>query len=272
MKFYFIIIFFLSHVARAEVVRGHIISLELGSRGQDHLLKLNTGRVIFLENKDAQQKFLKTDTLYDLMTDKKNYLVNHRKIKEIHEGQKSARAYSFMPKPFSPTILKDSVQAKNIFLRMRRNYKKDGQCFNRAHVWTFEEFRKYNTKLEKIFIFFTDRYIRLYRFHWWFHVSPMTYVGKFPRVLDRRYSSGPLTTKTWTDIFMKSKHSCLLIDKYSDYFLNQESQHCFLHHASMYQVIPRDLEKLELYGEGKEFFFKSEIDRAYRDAFLTAPN
>ncbi len=272
MKVYFFFILLLTQMARGEIMRDHVMSLDLGSRGEDHLLKLNSGRVIFVKNKDAKQKFLKTATLYDFITDKNNYLVNFRKVKNVNNSENSKRGYDFMPKPFSPTILKDSVQAKNIFLRMRRNYTKDGQCFNRAHVWTFEEFRKYKTKLEKIFIFFTDRYIRLYRFHWWFHVSPMTYVGKFPRVLDRRYSLGPLTRKTWTDIFIKSKRTCLIIDKFSDYSLHQEIQHCYLHQSSMYQVIPRDLEKLELYGEGKEFFFKSEIDKAYRDAFLSVPN
>jgi hypothetical protein len=56
-------------MARGEVVRDHIMSLELGSGSEDHLLKLNLGRVIFLKSKDAKQKFLKTATLYDFITE-----------------------------------------------------------------------------------------------------------------------------------------------------------------------------------------------------------
>ena len=246
-----------------------ISDISWGVNKEDHLLKLDSGRVVYVKNINFEAlSKIKKDFQYKIIIDNRNYL---RKLiplsSKTDEFEPQLDEY-FMPKPFEPTILKESQQAKNIFLRMRRNYKNSGQCFNRAHIWSFEEFKKYRTKLQKVFLFFTDRYIRLYRFHWWFHVAPLTYLGTLPRVLDRRYATGPLQLKSWSDFFMKSKRSCPLINNYSDYSLNQQSQHCFLMKSSMYQIIPRDLEKLELYGEGREYFTKNELDKAYKDAFF----
>jgi hypothetical protein len=272
MKMFLIALIFFCHVALGESIQGEIYSVDIGQGREDHLLKLESGRVIFIKSEFHPDEKLKRNIVFDFLVDKKNYLLKFKPFRDIKKIRESKQSIGFIPKPFEPTILKDNLQAKNIFLRMRRNYTQGGQCFNRAHVWTYEEFKKNKNKLHKIFIFFTNRYIRLYRFHWWFHVSPLTYVGTSARVLDRRYGLGPLTMKTWTDIFIKSKRSCLLVDRYSDYSNYQESQHCYLFKSSMYQLIPRDLEKLELYGEGKEYFFKNELDKAYRDAFLSRPN
>jgi hypothetical protein len=248
---------------------GKVSNISWGMNQEDHLLKLDSGRVIFIKNNKIEDFInLKMEVYYKIFIDNNNYLKKLIPIYSKVIGLESQVDEYFMPKPFEPTILKESQQAKNIFLRMRRNYKNSGQCFNRAHIWSFEEFKKYKTKLQKVFLFFTDRYIRLYRFHWWFHVAPLTYVGTLPRVLDRRYATGPLHLKSWSDFFMKSKRSCPLINNYSDYSLNQQSQHCFLMKSSMYQIIPRDLEKLELYGEGKEYFTKNDLDKAYKDAFF----
>jgi hypothetical protein len=247
----------------------NIFDISWGKNQEDHLLKLASGRVIYIKNKKFEDlKKIKKNLKYKIIFDNNNYLKKLIPLSLKPDNFESQPDQNFMPKPFEPTILRESQQAKNIFLRMRRNYKNSGQCFNRAHIWAYEEYKKYKTKLQKVFLFFTDRYIRLYHFHWWFHVAPLTYVGNLSRVLDRRYATGPLQLKSWSDFFIKSKRSCPLITIFSDYSLNQQSQHCFLMKSSMYQVIPRDLEKLELYGEGKEYFTKYELDKAYRDAFF----
>ena len=118
-------------------------------------------------------------------------------------------------------------------------------------------------------MFFTTRYIRKYKFHWWFHVTPMFYVKSFksPRTLDRRYTSGPRQTKTWSDVFVKSKRRCKKVKTFDDFWLNQEKEDCYHIYASMYYVIPRDLEKRDITGKEKTEFSEKEIQRAYSNGF-----
>lgn len=121
----------------------------------------------------------------------------------------------------------------------------------------------------KVFLFFTESYIRRYRFNWWFHVTPATFVSnlKSPRTLDRRYTTGPRQTKTWSDIFIRSKRTCKEVEKFDDFWLNQQKEDCYHIHASMYYVIPRDLEKRDLSGLEKTEFIESQIRLAYMNGF-----
>src|SRR5690606_5114643 len=118
---------------------------------------------------------------------------------ESEEGLESAA--------FEPTVVKSYNSALAIHNRMRKDYTKHGECYNRAHIWAYEEHEKKGTNLMKIFMFFTERYIRNYKFGWWFHVTPMVYMANksSPRTLDRKYTSGPRQTKVWSDVFIKSK-------------------------------------------------------------------
>jgi hypothetical protein len=174
--------------------------------------------------------------------------------------------------PYTPSVI-SYAKAQSIFTKMRKDYQQDSQCFNRAHIWTFEEFQRSETYLNKVFLFFTSRYIRNHRYHWWFHVTPMAYVGgnKFTnwRMLDRRYTHGPLTPKTWTDIFIYTKRACKVVSKYSSYENNQRSQDCYLIQASMYYVVPSDLERLESESVARTDFEMLEVEYARWEAFKT---
>ena len=77
----------------------------------------------------------------------------------------------------------------------------------------------------------------------------------------------PAAVKTWTDKFIYSKRNCPVVSKYSDYRNNQETEHCYLHPASMYFWQPRDLEKYETTGFEKTQYIPSEVNWAYREAF-----
>lgn len=152
---------------------------------------------------------------------------------------------------------------------MRKDYTSGGQCYNRAHIWSYEEFQRSRLNTMKIFMFFTESYIRKYKYHWWFHVTPMVYVGnlKSPRTLDRRYTSGPRTTKSWSDIFIKSKRTCPVVKTFNDFWLNQNKQHCYHIYTNMFHVIPRDIETRDLTGIEKTEFDEKTIKKAYKDAF-----
>lgn len=104
---------------------------------------------------------------------------------------------------FEPTVIEGYTRALSLFRRMRRDYQNDSQCYNRAHIWQYEENSKSGLSSQKTFLFFTNRYIRNNRYKLWFHVSPMLLVrenGKvYERIIDRRYTSGSLYVKTWPD-------------------------------------------------------------------------
>lgn len=172
---------------------------------------------------------------------------------------------------YRPSLLLSLQDANTVFNSLRRGWSSSSQCYNRAHVWTYESKKKYNLDAMKVFIFYTRKYIREYNFYWWFHVAPFTYVreGGVPtqRVLDPRFTRSPLLMKDWTDIFMNNNAVCPEITRYSQYANNQESQYCYLYKASMYYVQPLDLDNLETKGTVKTQFYNYEVKRAYRNGF-----
>ena len=172
---------------------------------------------------------------------------------------------------YQPTILPNMTSVSSIFKRMNRSWQRDSQCYNRAHVWNYEEFAKTGLLSKKVFIFYTRRYIRNYNFYWWFHAIPTVLAQSegqiVERALDPMFAKSPLPMKAWTDIFIKSRRTCPVITKYSTYRNNQETEDCYLHFASMYFWQPRDLEKLEQTGFAKTNFIRSEIDHSYWEAF-----
>lgn len=286
MKYMLVVIFImLSNGARAENFSSTIHSIDLGKRGEPHLVRFDNSRVSFIKFTDSEllQSFLlqaKNQVEVEVEVDKGNTIVS-AVSKEVstdppvnddgevtHDPDPDPEPVPD-PEPYRPTIVKREETARAIFSKMRRDIKKGGECFNRAHVWTYEENLRSGRNLMKVFMFFTSRYIRRYKYNWWFHVSPMVYQAKLssPRILDRRYTAGPRMTKSWSDIFIKSKRTCKKVDLFDDYFEHQESADCYHIHTSMYYVIPRDIEKRDLTGIEKSGFDEKEIRRAYQNAF-----
>lgn len=264
-----------SAVIRAETFNSTIHSIGYGSGSKPHLVRFDNGRATFIDNR-------KSDLLTSLQLshDKNQFLKIHvDSSNKVYGVQNLGPAPEEMddrtddsalnPVPFKPAVVKNTNAALAIFNRMRRDYRPSGECYNRAHIWSVEEYQRRGTNTMKIFMFFTERYIRKYNYHWWFHVTPMVYVGnlKSPRTLDRRYTSGPRQTKTWSDGFIKSKQQCKIVKKFDDFFLNQRSRDCYHIYTSMYYVKPRDIEKRDLTGVEKEEFRESEISKAYKNAF-----
>lgn len=260
-----------ANVSRGESLNSTVHSIDLGQNNEAHMIRFDNGRVAFLENK-------KSDVLYKIKNahDRNQFL----KIELDHENnildfsvEGNSRIEFNMQfvsdEPFKPTILKDINAAIRMFNKMRKNYTKNGECFNRAHVWTYEQFQQTNTNMMKVFMFFTEKYIRKYKFNWWFHVTPMIYVKNLnsPRAMDRRYNGGPRQLKTWSDTFVKTKRACKRVEKFDDFWLNQKIEDCFHIHASMFYVMPRDLEKRDLTGIEKEAFIEKEIKKAYSNGF-----
>lgn len=175
---------------------------------------------------------------------------------------------------YTPTVIPNPDLALKIYKDMNRKYNQESQCYNRAHVWSWEMYQKYRVRSNKTFVFFTPKYIRRYNFEWWFHVAPSVLVQEgasiVQRVMDYRYTKKPLTTKEWTDVFMHNNADCPLIEKYTDYEYtrsNSDAPWCMVLQVPMYYYQPLDLEALAKKGKIRQFWEEWEVGNAYREAF-----
>jgi hypothetical protein len=262
----------------AKKIESQIHSLDKGAVGQQHLVKLTNGQVAFVEFNDKallkriDQSYQHKDWL-EFTLDEKNNLLGLQIIPAqfSFEGRAIADPED-PPAPYAPSVVTLS-EATSMFRKMRTNYQQDSQCFNRALIWTYEAFINSNINSNKVFLFFTSRYIRSHHYHWWFHVTPMMFIGAVGRanwkILDRRYTHGPINSKTWTDIFIQTKRTCKTVYKYSDYRDHQQEQDCYLIPVSMYYVVPSDIERFEETGEERTSFEEEEVEYARWEAFKT---
>jgi hypothetical protein len=168
------------------------------------------------------------------------------------------------------TNVSSQNQANQLFQTLRRDTKTKSQCFNRAHVWSWELNKKSvggrSIQTGKIWIYFTKKYIREYKYKWWFHIAPYITVNGNVRVMDRSYLSQPASEKVWTDSFISSKQTCPEIYKYSDYSNNQYSSHCYVMKSSVFYWQPWQLENVETKNQGRHGWVPYELKKAYRNA------
>lgn len=174
---------------------------------------------------------------------------------------------------YQPTMFQSVQQAQAYFNTMDGATKDDSQCYNRAHGWSFDLWNQYRINSLKIFIFFTSRYIREFRYKWWFHTSPMVLASGADRysseaVMDRSFTNGPVPVQTWTNIFMKNRVVCPTVRYYTEYSQHQEEQYCFLMKSIMYYRQPRDLELLESQGRYRSDWDYNELRQGRQQAFI----
>jgi hypothetical protein len=171
---------------------------------------------------------------------------------------------------YEPSVI-SSERATEIFNSMNRRVRRTSQCFNRALIWGYEAWKKNDLKSMKVFMFFTEKYIRDYHYHWWFHSSPFTWVetpqGPEERILDRYFMSGPVTFKTWSDYFIQPKTPCPTVDHYTDYSEHQQDQYCYFIKVPMFYWQPKDVEARDRGEPHAHEFIKEEVDAAYKQGF-----
>lgn len=172
--------------------------------------------------------------------------------------------------PYEPAIL-EIGEAHKIFHEMNPHFRGRSQCYNRAHIWTYEAYQKRKTNLMKVFMFFTSKYIWEYRYHWWFHVSPFSYVREndqvVERVLDYAFMEAPVGMREWSNHFILPKKECPTVLNYSDYDQHQWENYCYFMKVPMFFWQPRDLEAVEQGQAPKTQFIEEEVRYAYRQGF-----
>jgi hypothetical protein len=174
-------------------------------------------------------------------------------------------------KVFQPSVIRNYSAATDLLLTFNPKAIDGAQCYDRAHVWTYEASKNQKAELGKAWLFFSDHYISTYRFKWWFHVAPVAKVimkGEVQdRIMDREFAKFPMQQKIWTDKFMENKVDCKAITKYSEYARHPEEDDCYILRSTPYFWQPKDLEALEKSGAEKKDYIPWEVAHAYRYGF-----
>lgn len=168
------------------------------------------------------------------------------------------------------TNFTDSYSQSNVFENQRRDTKSKSQCYNRAHVWSYEmrRFTEAGRRVQpgKIWLFFTRRYIRNYNYKWWFHIAPYTKLNGEVKVMDRSYSRGPEGLQYWTNRFVASNQRCPIVSKYSQYRNYQNSSDCYVIKTSVHYWQPWQIENAENKNQAQTGWNNYELKKAYQNA------
>jgi hypothetical protein len=274
----FIVIFSLP-VLSSTTFTTKINDIDYGEKmGDEILIFLENGRVAKL--KEWDQNLLdgfvnakSNDSWFSITLNDERY-VTDLKPAVVQEEAPAAIDYVSQNEKFQtyvPTTVASLGVLQKYHREGRRTYKEETQCFNRAHVWTYEWWKRHSLKSMKIIIFFTRNYIRRYNFEWWWHIAPYAHVmenGKVvERVLDVKYTSGPREFQKWANIFLRNDAPCRVITKYSDYADNPYVGECYFYRANMYTYQAADLQMEEAWGYKKDKFIIEELRGAYKEAF-----
>lgn len=167
---------------------------------------------------------------------------------------------------FAPSELKSMEEATELFNGMLNDGdRRRSQCFKRAHIWAYDMWSKLGLSTQKIFIFYTQRYIQLEDFDWWFHVAPLVVVRGQDYVFDGTFMTTPVSLKEWKNYFIKSeKVNCPLIKTYQEYTKDQWKRLCFLMKTSMYHFSPLDIENRDVNKIQRNHWVLEELQDARR--------
>ena len=259
-----ILLFAISAPSFARVRQIHSIT--------DTMVKFTNGEVAFWDDEfqSMDQFLIDENDLVEVEVDQHNEIKHILPI-EMPSLVPEKSGVVGTTTPFGPTVISTYAEAQKIMDTFNRTFIKGSECYDRAHIWSYETFQRFDVQSEKTFVFFADHYIEKYRFYWWFHVAPTVKVNMKgvieDRIMDARFSKYPLKEKLWTDMFMKNKVECKVAQSYSEYAYHPGESDCYIMKSPMYTWQPRDLEFLEKSGYEKTEFVPWEIKHAYKNAF-----
>lgn len=244
-----------------QVVKFNVNNTDLLERLNDSLVKREWINVSFDENREI------TDVAVSYEKTRPRAIAHDLLQKRLNAGADPMAGYT-------ASVLTEE-KAKQIHKEAKHASKEETQCFNRAHIWTYEWRVKHNVYSKKMWIFFTRKYIRRYNFEWWFHVAPMINMivdGQIKeRVMDKKYSGRPQPIQVWANMFLRDDAKCPFVKRYSEHASLPEQGSCFFQKTPMYYYQPVDIEFFEKYGNPKSSWVESDVRMAYAEAFDIYP-
>lgn len=258
--------------ATTEVLTS-IHDIDVGQPREDTLVLLENGLVA--KFRSSRGATLGNEVMYLKNKTVRLKLDENRFITEVTLTNDASLKYNDVPgtlleEEFEATPIRSYTLASRYFRGSRYN-RKASECFNRSMVWSYEWWKKYKIKSNKLFIFFSRAYIRKYNYKWWFHTAPMVKVrinGKLTeRMMDRKFTKQPMSVRGWTNTFMRNNARCKPITKYSEYADFPYTGWCFIQKTHMYTYQPADLQMYEAWGYSKDHFEMREVAGAYLEAF-----
>lgn len=226
------------------------------------LMKSLLGQVVKLEYREAGSEALITNiTLANpAEVDPTVMDLNHFQYNELRK--------------FAPTDLQTLEKATDIFNNMMNDGDKSrSQCFKRAHIWAYDMWSQLGINSEKIFIFYTRRYIDLEEFEWWFHVAPLVTVNGQKYAMDGTFMKYPVSEKEWIKRFIHTdKITCPVVEDYRTFEKNQWSRLCYIMKVPMYHFRPLDIQNRDEGREKRNNWILDELQdarRAFKDGEKT---
>ncbi|MBX9765871.1 MAG: hypothetical protein K2X47_01250 [Bdellovibrionales bacterium] len=253
-------------------------------RAIENFLIANTGKELAFEI-SAEGDLVKVRPLSANEAKSKNLV-----RREVSRLRRVNRALDATPRvPFAPTTVSGANQLNQIFFNvdpMNQSYMDlSDNCFNRSHYFArqneigaiaqFDKIAREKQGVtlppsidatkqpifsEKIFVLFTDRYMKAFNHKWWYHTSPTVRVvkggGHDVYVLDRSYMDQPVPREAWlrafaSHAFQPAKLSdgsfwdgsgCKPLKTLADYTNGSQKEMCFYsENQNMYTYLPTDL-------------------------------
>jgi hypothetical protein len=280
MRLFSLLLLLLSFSVQARTITTQIHDLDFGNQpGDEILLFLSSGDVVKLPRVDTKQL-----DYYQLAKLRKSWLAitvdKDRYVEKVENAPaplKPSESEKALLAPaeinYTPTTVPSFDRATQLIRTSRQSPNPESQCFNRAHVWTYEWWQKHSLRSNKILIFWSRDYVRRLGFKWWFHIAPYVNVRNdegrvVERVLDVKYISRPVDFQWWANYHSKVNYNCKVVTKYSDYANYPYGHDCYFMRTHMYTYQPADLEMYEAWGFTKNAFNMDEVRAAYLEAFL----
>jgi hypothetical protein len=159
---------------------------------------------------------------------------------------------------------------ESFFYNLTTRTKSRSQCYNRAHVWSWELYRQFykgqRIQTGKVWVYFTKKYIKEYGHKWWFHIAPYLTVRGDIKVIDRSFSNKPESIQDWTNRFIVTNEKCDEVKLYSQYEARKYSVNCVVMRSSVHYWQPYQLKNAELKGQAQTDWNSYEVKKAYSNA------
>lgn len=167
------------------------------------------------------------------------------------------------------TDIKKLGDLEEIFERQRRQFRSRSQCYNRAHVWSWELNKVYydgkRIQPGKMWIFYSRNYIRKHDFKWWFHVAPYLTVNNEIKIIDRTFLKKPTSENDWVNHLSRVNISCSEVKNYSSYREEYIPADCYFIKTSQFYWQPWQINAAEKENQERGEWNVYELKRAYRN-------